>query len=224
MKKSKLLLTLFSLVALSSCSRGNSTTGNYYKVTFVKQDGKTVTQLYKRGFYPTPDGYYQYLSNVREPERYEPSLRQVYSDTTYYVRSKITILDTPRYGDKTKYFKYNERVSFYDYGIEEDRYTDYPIYASKDLTFHYRYKVTFTNVRDASGDLVSICHQTATYGSYVQYPYADIYPPTCYDDLGYYEFAYWIDYNTGNHYYDFTESFYVTYDMELFATYNYYSY
>ena len=220
MNKSKFILCFFSLVALSACTRGNGKTGTYYKVTFNLQDGDVVTKLYPQGYYPTPDGYTKYLSNVRDTERYEPSLRPVYSDdTVYYVRNKVTITGTPRYGDLTKYFKWKETINFYDYGIERSRYSDVEISATRDMTLPYRYNINFYDVIDSSGNYVPSTYWRAEYGDSIQYPNASIYGDYYVDGFGTHYFDYWEDMSTGSRYYNFYEYFYVTHDMDLFAYY-----
>lgn len=218
MKKSKVLITLFSLLALSACTRGSGFNKSYYKITFIKQNGTRVEKLYPTGYYPTPNGYTYDYSKI-DSMRYEPSIMRVYQDYTYYVKSKITILNSP-YGNVTKYFKYNETISFSDYNIDTERFTnERDPKAREDYTYNYKYRVTFNNVRDEYGNITSSIKKMCTYGQTISFPDEYGYGPeyTLYGDN--YVFDRWYDsyYGVyGNFYYEFT----VTHDMDLYAVYS----
>ena len=124
----------------------------------------------------------------------------VYYDETYTCTTYVTVnlLNTP-YGTITKNFNYGEQISFTDYGFDNLRFSDAPIYASQNLDLEYRYAAY---LYDYNGNYVATKYVSA--GNIVDFSDYDYdwqqysnYEPYIYSDTAYYIWRYKVTFTGG---------------------------
>lgn len=152
MKKLCFFLAILTTLGLSGCQRVD---GKFYKITFTGTNQGDVSYYYPVNSYPSLKGY-SYSMDTSERNRYLSTLQLVDGEATYQYRYKVTLKNVYTEGNSiSKYFTYNARIDFSDYGISSERIAGTIQYASRDKEFEYRYSATL--------------YGTPTYGTITKY-------------------------------------------------------